>query len=808
MQQQQQHRSSNQSSSYSQSSQSTSAKKGRSSQSALDAATAAQMQQFASLAGLNPSLLSSLQLGAFDPKNPLLMPFAGGMPGLSGMSGLNNMNMLAGLSGLSGFGGLDPQNLAAMVAAAGSNLGNLGNLSKSSSSSSNAPSSKQERKSSSSQQSSSSSSNQQSSKAAAAAAAASANNFPFLFANPLYTPLGLGGLNPYSQSSNMSVYDQLAQQYSLLNGLSSGATTNTTTSSSTTSSSRQQTSGKSSSSARSSSNAMQSSSSHSPSTRGRNSGNSSTSSAAVAAAQFSREAAQLQSLLMSQDPTILETLNRAAGLDISQALSSLTGGSSSGNTSSSNARNSSNSGSGKSQQQTVKESLDKAEKERRKLMETLTRGALPPDLAAMQAYAQGKMPSTSSTSSKSSSQLPVPMPAEFSQALFAEMAAQAAAAAVASGSSSSSSSSKRREQEAMKDSLDQFSKAQMELFARNLGMGSGISLIPTSSSSSTSSLYGGLLDEPKSKRSRMSSSMESKLASLTSKDDLAQLMAAAAADEKQLQALTRNSRLSGLGKSSASGTSETTIEKVTLSPVAAASIAGLPPQTSITIAPTSAPSSLPTSLPSSLSVSTMSSPSSGAENLISPKNVSFATPSSHRSESQSPRDTERPPSRQHQKQSQKHHHEMDLEDLIAPSKVSKGNSQTSSSAPINTTARSKSPALTSPHNQEHDSGASGLRGDEHDKHDSSSNKDQSSDGDNERRGRRTRSKRPRSGEDFEHLVLPERKRELRSSAGRLAAAAAARHALEAKMASTSSHESLNLSTASSASDDRGGDNEA
>lgn len=40
--------------------------------------------------------------------------------------------------------------------------------------------------------------------------------------------------------------------------------------------------------------------------------------------------------------------------------------------------------------------------------------------------------------------------------------------------------------------------------ARNLGMGSGISLIPTSSPAS--SMYGNILDEPKSKRGRMSSS--------------------------------------------------------------------------------------------------------------------------------------------------------------------------------------------------------------------------------------------------------------------------------------------------------------
>lgn len=61
----------------------------------------------------------------------------------------------------------------------------------------------------------------------------------------------------------------------------------------------------------------------------------------------------------------------------------------------------------------------------------------------------------------------------------------------------------------------------------------------------------------------------------------ASLMAAVAAEEKQLRALTRSSRSSS--NSSSVNAPETTIDKVTLSPVAAASIAGLPPQTSITV---------------------------------------------------------------------------------------------------------------------------------------------------------------------------------------------------------------------------------
>lgn len=59
-------------------------------------------------------------------------------------------------------------------------------------------------------------------------------------------------------------------------------------------------------------------------------------------------------------------------------------------------------------------------------------------------------------------------------------------------------------------------------------------------------------------------------------------MAAVAAEEKQLRALTRSSRSSS-NSSSLNAGADTGIDKVTLSPVAAASIAGLPPQTSITV---------------------------------------------------------------------------------------------------------------------------------------------------------------------------------------------------------------------------------
>lgn len=125
---------------------------------------------------------------------------------------------------------------------------------------------------------------------------------------------------------------------------------------------------------------------------------------------------------------------------------------------------------------------------------------------------------------------------------------------------------------------------------------------------------------------------------------------------------------------------------------------------------------------------------------------------------------------------------MDLEDLIAPSKVSKNGGQSTSSTPVNTTA---------PSNTSRDSESSFAAEKEDKEIESKSSETKSSeqqDDSSSRVGRRTRSKRPRSGEDFQELVLPERKRELRSSASRLAAAAAARHAAEeaaAKMANES-----------------------
>lgn len=415
-----------------------------------------------------------------------------------------------------------------------------------------------------------------------------------------------------------------------------------------------------------------------------------------------------------------------------------------------------------------KDLYDKAEKERRKLMDSINRGGLPPDLAAMQAFAQGKLPSSSSKSSKDSS-IPLPMPPEFSQALFAEMAAQAAAvaAAAASSSSSNSSSAKRREQE-MKEAFEQLSKSQVELFARNLGMGSGISLIPTSSSSSTS--VSASNDEHKSRRSRQSDHIS--ITTPTKDDHSAHMMS----DDKP----------------SPSRRSETTMEKVTLTPVAAASIASLPPQTTITIAPTTLPAST-SHVPSSL-LSTMSSSISVPENLSSSLKQKSPTPQSHRPMP--------PPSPQQQMSSPptrasplpppqsipQSHHEMDLEDLIAPSKVSKGS--------YGGTHAGDELENSSVSDQDHEMDKQNM--------DASSNSSNPDDSDKKASGgrRTTRGKRPRSGDDFDVIGIPERKRELRSSAGRLAAAAAARHAAEAKLAASSSQDTLNLSTSSNDDNDR------
>jgi len=160
----------------------------------------------AGLGGINPStLLSSLSMGNFDPKNnPLLMPFSG-MPNigsLGSMGGLSNMNLtnslfanLAGL-GLPGLAGMDPSSMNDNSHTIQNQQGNT--------------------KSSKSRKSESNTKNTQSSSANVPSSLP--GSLPFFFPNPslLYTPLGLGGLNPFSLQPGAisSAYDSL----SLLNG--------------------------------------------------------------------------------------------------------------------------------------------------------------------------------------------------------------------------------------------------------------------------------------------------------------------------------------------------------------------------------------------------------------------------------------------------------------------------------------------------------------------------------------------------------------------------------------------------------------
>lgn len=173
----------------------------------------------AGLGGLNPStLLSSLSMGNFDPKNnPLLMPFSGlpNIGALGGMGGLSNMNLtnslfanLAGL-GLPGLAGMDPSSMNDSSHATQSPQSNskTSKSRKSESNSKNTPSS------------------------SANVPSSLPGSLPFFFPNPslLYTPLGLGGLNPFSLQPGAisSAYDSL----SLLNGSLNVSSPNTSQSS-------------------------------------------------------------------------------------------------------------------------------------------------------------------------------------------------------------------------------------------------------------------------------------------------------------------------------------------------------------------------------------------------------------------------------------------------------------------------------------------------------------------------------------------------------------------------------------------------
>lgn len=251
-----------------------------------------------SAAGLNPSsLLSGLSLGGFDPKNnPLLLPF-GGMPNMSAlgsMSGLGNLgNMSLTNSLFANLAGLGLPSLAGMD---GSELGSSGPSTSGTGKTKTRKPTDTERGHSSSKPPVSSSSNIPSSA------------LPFFFPNPglLYTPLGLGGLNPFSMQpgSMSSAYDSLAQQCGLLNG--SLGVSGTSTPTLQPSSSRA---------------GHKSGSSSRPATMTSTSSSSSTTAnhrhqrTATRDALDRQQQQQLQQLLLPHDTHLLESLSRASTME-------------------------------------------------------------------------------------------------------------------------------------------------------------------------------------------------------------------------------------------------------------------------------------------------------------------------------------------------------------------------------------------------------------------------------------------------------------------------------------------------------------
>lgn len=349
---------------------------------------------------------------------------------------------------------------------------------------------------------------------------------------------------------------------------------------------------------------------------------------------------------------------------------------------------------------------------------------------------------------KSSKDLPV----DFSQALFAEMMAQTAAAV-------STSSSKRSRDQDMKDALDQLSKNPVELLARSLGVGPGISLIPTSSASSIHD----------SKKMRRDSTSSSAAISLTPTSSKSSDMKSMSMSTEELKSPRNSSRTESMRHHDQQ-------DKITLTPVSAASIgASLPSQTTI---------SLSTSGGSGNSVREREASQEQLDRHSSPQRT-HQQPTMLSSPSDRDAELSRKPSTESLQQSQQHDPNMDIEDLIAQSKVSKGGEL---------------------QQEEQHNDLNQRKSDENSQDQNEQQQDENTGDEGERRtARRTRSKRPRSGDDVD-VSMPERKRELRSSAGRLAAAAAARMAAEAKMAAQQAaiqDSSLNLSNSSDGSKEDG-----
>lgn len=230
----------------------------------------------------------------FDPKNnPLLLPF-GGLPNMGALGGMgplgNSMSFFANLAslGLPSLSGLDP-NASASNTALPTDQASPG-----SSSSKN-----KSRKSGESDRHNTSKTPPVSS-ASTSVPSSVAGGLPFYFPNPslLYSPMGLGGLNPFSlpPGALSSAYDSLAQQCGLLNG-SLGASTSGTPSSRNNGGHRSQTAVTSSKSSMSTSSSP--SSSHRHHRTGRD----------------SMDRHNLQHLLLPHDAHLLESLGRVSSME-------------------------------------------------------------------------------------------------------------------------------------------------------------------------------------------------------------------------------------------------------------------------------------------------------------------------------------------------------------------------------------------------------------------------------------------------------------------------------------------------------------
>lgn len=189
----------------------------------LAATSMASGLNFPSLGNLNNSLLSGLSLGNFDPKNnPLLMPF-GGLPNLGALSGLGNLSNLSNMSLtnslFANLAGLGLPSLAGMEAALGATATStaaetnpvVSSVNSKNTGSTNISTSGKSR----SKMEPPTSKSSVPSTSSASSTIPTTTPFPFFFPNPslLYTPLGLGGLNPFSMQPGgvSSAYESLAQ---------------------------------------------------------------------------------------------------------------------------------------------------------------------------------------------------------------------------------------------------------------------------------------------------------------------------------------------------------------------------------------------------------------------------------------------------------------------------------------------------------------------------------------------------------------------------------------------------------------------